>query len=457
MNAVIILITSVLPFFCLRAFRGGQSGKLSNPLLHKGIILSVVLLCLCLSATVDGAELRGYVQPEVRLGLKDDHRIGQVGNPLARLEVTSWLGSDAAASMISDLYIDNLSNDQHISAGYDLREAYVDLYLGPVDLRFGKQIFAWGKADELNPTDNLNPTNLTDPTRSKSDRKIGILALKSGLNIMDFTLELVAIPTFVSSELPESGSGWEFFGAPPGAEIPKPVYPENKIENSELGVRLLRSIRNVDLSLSYFDGWDDIFTPKIRPVAVPYSDPQLSGISITTKYYRTKVIGADFATAISDFGLWGETAYFITEDRDGNNPEIKNPYFQFVIGADYSFEPRVKLNLQYLQEIITKIDDDSERETEENNISRMGAGPLFTKAISTRIAKEFGDAPHTLELAGIYDIENKGYVLKPQLTLSPLDGVSCYLGLNIFGGDSESLFGKFSKNNEAYFRVKYSF
>ena len=48
-------------------------------------------------------------------------------------------------------------------------------------------------------------------------------------------------------------------------------------------------------------------------------------------------------------------------------------------------------------------------------------------------------------------------MLKPKLTLSPFDGVSLYIGLNPFGGDSDSLLGGFTKNNEAYVTLKYSF
>jgi len=42
----------------------------------------------------------------------------------------------------------------------ELREAYIDAYLGPLDLRLGRQIIAWGRADLLNPTDNLTPRNM---------------------------------------------------------------------------------------------------------------------------------------------------------------------------------------------------------------------------------------------------------------------------------------------------------
>jgi len=42
-----------------------------------------------------------------------------------------------------------------------LREAYVNAYMGPVDVRLGKQIVVWGRADGINPTNNITPQNLT--------------------------------------------------------------------------------------------------------------------------------------------------------------------------------------------------------------------------------------------------------------------------------------------------------
>ena len=46
----------------------------------------------------------------------------------------------------------------------DLREGYLDLYQffsDYVDVRIGKQIFAWGRADRLNPTSNVSPVATT--------------------------------------------------------------------------------------------------------------------------------------------------------------------------------------------------------------------------------------------------------------------------------------------------------
>ncbi len=47
-----------------------------------------------------------------------------------------------------------------------LREAYVNAYIGPLDLRFGKQIIVWGRADGINPTNNLTLQKTRRPLRA---------------------------------------------------------------------------------------------------------------------------------------------------------------------------------------------------------------------------------------------------------------------------------------------------
>ena len=43
----------------------------------------------------------------------------------------------------------------------ELREAFVDLRFGHLDVRAGRQMIAWGRADGVNPTDNLSGQDLT--------------------------------------------------------------------------------------------------------------------------------------------------------------------------------------------------------------------------------------------------------------------------------------------------------
>ena len=53
---------------------------------------------------------------------------------------------------------------------------------------------------------------------------------------------------------------------------------------------------------------------------------------------------------------------------------------------------------------------------------------------------------------GIHE-EEQPHIFEPFLStkgsdIENMDGVNCYFGLNIFGGDSDSLLGRFTKNNE---------
>src|SRR5258708_17904923 len=46
----------------------------------------------------------------------------------------------------------NLSRNSHVS--FDLREGYAQSTFGDIDVRAGRQITVWGRADKINPTDS---------------------------------------------------------------------------------------------------------------------------------------------------------------------------------------------------------------------------------------------------------------------------------------------------------------
>src|SRR5688572_7912189 len=70
----------------------------------------------------------------------------------------------------------------------DLREAFVDLRFGHLDLRVGRQIFAWGRADGVNPTDNLTGEDLTLLAPDDDDRRRGTTALRASYYFGDVSV-----------------------------------------------------------------------------------------------------------------------------------------------------------------------------------------------------------------------------------------------------------------------------
>jgi hypothetical protein len=57
----------------------------------------------------------------------------------------------------------------------------------------------------------------------------------------------------------------------------------------------------------------------------------------------------------------------------------------------------------------------------------------------------------------IYDAKHPGFMFTPKLIYSPEDAVSVEVGGAFFGGETESLFGRFKENDEVYVKGTYSF
>ena len=75
-----------------------------------------------------------------------------------------------------------------------------------------------------------------------------------------------------------------------------------------------------------------------------------------------------------------------------------------------------------------------------------------------RVKKNFGYGEvHGIELFGIYDIRDRGLLFQPKLTLSPDDAFEIEMGVILFAGKEESIFGRFDNNDEVYLKGTYSF
>jgi hypothetical protein len=366
-----------------------------------------------------------------------------------KLELTSVIGQSSAFRALSYYTYDGLTR----TGALELQEAYLDYYSDIVDVRFGKQIITWGKADELNPTDVLSPQNMTYVLEEKALRKLGLVFLKTEWNIADFTFSAIWKPEFDYTRVPSLDSRWAFFTIPGLGSLPPPAYPGREVKNTEWAFKLSRTIERFDLSVSWFDGWDNIFTPvfTFNPAT---RQPQLDGLV----FHRTRMLGADFASVDGPVGFWGEGAFFRTEDPDGNDPNVRNPYVQFVLGADVDCGDALKVNLQYFQEIITRIGSDAERNAEERVTSKLGLGLPIQQALTCRIEQKFGEGEaHKVEVMTIYDVKHPAIMIRPKLVYSPEDAVGVEVGGTIFGGKTESLFGRFRENHEVYVKGTYSF
>src|SRR5438552_3701475 len=77
-----------------------------------------------------------------------------------------------------------------------LREGFLDLDLGPLAIRAGKQILVWGRADAVNPTDNLSPKDYTLLVPDDDDQRFGTAAVKVSASAGSLTMTTVWLPAF---------------------------------------------------------------------------------------------------------------------------------------------------------------------------------------------------------------------------------------------------------------------
>jgi hypothetical protein len=352
-------------------------------------------------------------------------------------------------------FMDDFEDDDLRRNYFNLPEAFLDVYFDDFDLRLGKQIISWGKADAANPTNNLSPT---DYSNLLDEDDIGVVAANVNYYLNDWNIQFVGVPGFTPTRLPPRGTRFSFLpdepvslevpGLPFPLEIPveDPELPSNTIDNSQFGIRLKTTYRGWDFSASYYDGINDLPSSELRFGMGPLPFPV--PVAVVPVYHRFKAIGGDFATTFGRWGLHGEAAQLIF---DGDEEDAR---IQYVIGFDYTrsnilFDHDLFIIVEYLGEHVTK----------EGKAIDTGTAldRIFMSAFATNIKYEFTEFTR-LEVVGVIDFdEGDDYYVQPQLVHEVNDNLEVTAGLDLIGGPRNTFFGEFKDNDRFYIKLKYTF
>ncbi len=383
---------------------------------------------------------------EGRLRIEYDRDVGDN----MRVYVDALLQADDAG--FTHGFVDDFEDDDLKRNYFNFTEAFVDVYFEDFDLRLGKQIVKWGKADASNPTDNINPTdysNLTD------DETIGVVAASLSYYWNDWSLQIVGVPGFTPTRLPPEGTRFSLLPSggiaviedpllPVALEVPieDPVLPSNTIDNTQYGLRLQTTYSGWDFSVSFYDGINDFPAPTVR-----YADTLLPE-AIVPVYNRFRAIGGDFATTFDRWGLHGEAAHLVF---DGDREDSR---LQFVIGLDYT---RSDIILDH--DIFVIVEYVGEEVTKEGSGFDTGSAldRVLVSALAGNITYEFTEYTK-LELRGLIDFyKGDDYFFQPQLVHRVSDEFEVTAGFDIIGGPSDTFFGQFKDNDRVFVKLKYMF
>ena len=324
-----------------------------------------------------------------------------------------------------------------------VREAYAQLSVGSFELRGGWQMFPWGRADAINPTDNLTPRDLTFLTRDTEDQRFGTPALRGTWFKGPLAMNLIWLPGFRATVLP-----W-----PSGAPSLRDSDPSNRAAQWATRLEWVRG--DFEGSLSYFDGYDIL--PSQALVTSVLSR------SVRVVHERLKIGGGDFAKVIGRTVVRGELAHTETAAPSyGTASFIKQPQWYVVVGGEHTFGTYLNLNVQYYYRQVAGTSVPQGLPAAVESIGSVFAimsqqYDRTDRGVTVRVADQWFNETLEASLSGVYSLERSGYLLRPLIKYRATDAWTVSMGADVFHGSERSFYGLLKNDTTAYVELRWGF
>ncbi len=424
--------------------------KLSATLLTLSITLSITLLNTTATAEINAAitinsewgysteannteKLETTIKPEIEIDLSHHIKLTAIGR--VRGDVENRIDS-------------NNSTDR------ELREFYIETSIGRSFLTLGKQQIVWGKADGLKVLDVVNPQSWREFILDDFDNsRIPLWAINSEIPIADLTLQLLWLPDQRYHEYALGNDYYAFTSpllvpqSPPGVNVSMQAAqrPDRRIQDADWGARLSIFWNGWDLTLNYLYHYDD------RPVLFRQlsTTPNGSLATITPRYQRSHLIGSSFSNSFGDLTLRGEIGYasdrYIStnsiSDQDG---VVNSNEFSYVIGLDWFGFSDTFISTQLFQSHLNNDQLDMLRDRRDTTLTLL-------------FRRDFNNETLTAELLWLHNLGLDDGLARPKITYQMNDNTTLWLGVDIFYGNKQGLFGQFKKRDRMVSAVEIAF
>ncbi|MBN1830946.1 MAG: hypothetical protein JW896_02445 [Deltaproteobacteria bacterium] len=391
-----------------------------------------------------GIDAYGFLEARGGLRLRDDPHEKDASIGEMRLQTDLSRDFELVELKIKfDLLGDLVSEEVDV----DLRD--LNLSFSPLDImdvKLGRQILTWGTGDLLFVADSFPKDWVsffvgrdTEYLKAPSD------AARISLFFDLFNVDLVYIPKFNGSVYVDGSrlSYWNpMLGRIAGRDsIFHDHRPDDFGTDSEYALRLTKNLEGTELALyGYYGFWQ---TPEgvnlLSPVLIY---PELS----------------IFSASIRD-ALWGgighlELGYYDSRnDGSGNNPNIRNSEFRFLVGFERELSQDFTGGIQYYLEYMQDYE-----EYERHLPDGMNKKDEYRHVLTLRLTKLLMNQNLTLSFFTYYSPSDADGYTRPNVNYSINDQWTVEIGGNIFfGSDDHTFFGQFKKNTNAYASLRFSF
>ena len=362
---------------------------------------------------------------------------------------------------IDDGYVDRVKDDLEEPRSRDwLREAYVDLNLGRLFIRIGKQQVVWGESDGLRLADIINPLDLSSHYIFETWEDIRIpnwmgRIIYSIPSAHQYNVELIVIPGhFDPTRMAPEGAPWAFPGY--AQFIIDAMYdsvPHTSLENVQAGIRLGGNFGGADIRLFNF------YTRSQLPIFEPDWLARFGeGRTDLFSFKQEDVIGGSF----NYFENYTKAVYrgeiTFTIDHAFNRTDftqVDKNVINYMLGIDrptyFKFlnENSFFLSAQLFQMLILDHEDDL--------ISAYTGGHEDLTILTFLANTSYWHDRIVPQVFIAHEVNGSGWI-QPQISYNPGDHWRFTLGGNyLYGHDPFGYFGLFGDSSEIFFRLRYYF
>ncbi len=410
--------------------------------------------------------LGGVIEWNSALGLGNDETTSS--EVALRPEVEMDLGNTARFKVSARIRLDafdKVEPGQPNLEGYDplsrpatlgdagtveLRDAVLELELGPAFVTAGKQQIVWGELEGFKVLDVVNPQSFrTFILDEFSESRIGLWALNAEVPLGDgnWAAQFVVVPDQTVHEIPEAGASFEFlasrfrFGAQASDPLPQQLRTErreNTLENAGMGARLTGLWSGWDLSVLAYAGTDP---EPLGRVEITATGPELIRF-----HERRRVYGASAARSFGPVTTRFEAAtqpnrHFVTNDGAGTLAHVEADQYSVAAVFDFNAPGDVFVSAQIVHDVVIDLSTDAIR-------------PDADTLTSLYLRKSFQADRYTATFRWLGSDGASDGVISPNLSYDLNDNTRLQIGADLFYGERNGIFGQFDDNDRVTFAIK---
>ncbi len=432
--ALVLACTMSLPAYASDGYI--EEGLFGNGILSQGEFTALLSQELAVDTQGHRQKMETLIEPQWEGALFQETTLTMIGR--LRLDWYDQLGPEARkpesySDMSAPYY-----NSSH--SKLSLRELYLDTELLGGYLRLGKQQVVWGQADGLKVLDVVNPQSYREFILDDfDDSRIPLWMVNYEFEVGSASsLQWLWIPDLTFHELAERDKAFALTTPEliPAAPFGVPVHledsqkPNNVLSDSEFGMKYSIFYEGWDLTVNYLYHFQD--TP------VLYQTFTQSGVLVTPSYERNHLVGGTASNVFGEFTLRVEAGFNSDSFHVSNNLDKKGieqcSELASVVGLDWQGLEDIFLSVQWLQSHLVDYENTIERRRNKNTFSFL-------------YRHDFENETWQFEVLELHTLERKDGVVQTKLSHMVESNIEVWLGLDVFYGSQEGLFGQYDDND----------